>query len=93
MKSVLQKKKMCWVCGTTYNLHDHHVFYGTSNRKQSEKHGMKVWLCGPHHNLSNEGVHFNKEFDRELKRYAQVQFEIKQGNREEFIKIFGKSYL
>ena len=93
MKSVLQKKKMCWVCGTTYNLHNHQVFYGTSNRKQSEKHGMKVWLCGPHHNLSNEGVHFNKEFDRELKRYAQVQFEIKQGTREDFISPFGKSYL
>ena len=62
-KSIMQTEKRCYVCGTTYNLHDHHIFYGTANRKQSEKHGFKVFLCGRHHNLSNEGVHFNPDLD------------------------------
>ena len=93
MESIIQKEKQCLVCGTTYNLHSHHVFYGTSNRKQSEKYGLKVWLCAYHHNMSNEGVHFNKHLDSHLKQMAQRHFEARYGNREEFIKTFGKSYL
>lgn len=93
MKSVLQKTKKCYVCGTTYGLHDHHILYGTSNRKQSEKRGLKVWLCGVHHNLSNEGVHFNKDLDNHLKTMAQEYYEEHYGTREDFRKEFGKSYL
>lgn len=93
MKSVLQKNKECYVCGTTLNLHDHHIFFGTSNRKQSEKRGLKVWLCGKDHNLSNEGVHFNKELDTHLKKLSQEYYEEHCGTREQFIKEFGKSVL
>lgn len=92
MKSILQKDKKCFVCGTTQGLHDHHVFYGTANRKKSEKYGMKVWLCGMHHNLSNKGVHFDKKLDLLIKTKAQAVFEAKH-TREEFIKIFGRNYL
>ena len=93
MKSVLQHYKECWLCGTTYNLHEHHVLYGTANRKKSEQYGLKVYLCGYHHNLSNEGVHFNKPLDRKLKAYAQEYFENHIGTRLDFIKEFGRSYL
>jgi hypothetical protein len=93
MESIIQKEKQCLVCGTTYNLHSHHIFGGTSNRKQSEKYGLKVWLCAYHHNMSNEGVHFNKHLDNHLKQMGQRHFETRYGNREEFIKVFGKSYL
>lgn len=92
MKSILQTEKECFVCKTTYNLHDHHIFYGNSNRKNSEKHGLKVWLCGYDHNLSDAGVHFNKELDLELKQHAQRVFE-ETHTREEFRAIFGKSWL
>lgn len=92
MESIIQKEKQCLVCGTTYNLHSHHCIYGTANRKQSEKYGLKVWLCQEHH-TGNEGVHFNKEFDTYLKKLAQVHFEKTHGNREDFRRIFGKSYL
>ncbi len=85
--------KYCYVCGTTENIHTHHVFYGSSNRKNSEKYGMVVDLCGWHHNLSNAGVHFDKELDLMLKRKYQKMWEEKYGNREDFIKIFGKNYL
>lgn len=93
MKSRIHKTKECFVCGTTYNIHEHHVFPGRSNRKLSEKYGMKVYLCGYHHNLSNEGVHNNKELDNQLKVMAQEVFEKECGSREDFRSIFGKSYL
>lgn len=93
MKTVLQKEKKCYVCGTTYNLHDHHIFFGTSNRKHSEKRGLKVWLCGMHHNLSNEGVHFQKPLDTHLKKLAQEYYEEHINTREKFIEEFGRNYL
>lgn len=42
--------------------------------------------------MSSEGVHFDKELDIELKQKCQKEFE-KNGTREEFRRIFGKSYL
>lgn len=93
MKSRIQKSKECWVCGAIRELHDHHIIYDKGNRPLSEKYGLKVFLCGYHHNLSDEGVHFNKELDRQLKELAQRTFEEKHGSREDFRRIFGKSYL
>ena len=93
MKTVLQNEKECFVCGTTFNLHDHHCIYGTSNRKKSEQYGLKVWLCAHHHNMSNEGVHFNKALDMKLKTMAQEYYESHYGTREQFIREFGRSYL
>lgn len=93
MRSVIQSEKECFVCGTTLNLHSHHCFYGTSNRKQAEKRGLKVWLCSYHHNMSNEGVHFNKDLDIRLKTMSQEYYESHYGTREQFIREFGKSYL
>lgn len=92
MQSIIQKEKQCYVCRTIFNLHDHHIFYGTSNRKQSEKYGLKVWLCARHHNMSMDGVHFNKKLDTELKELAQRKFE-ETHTREEFRAAFGKSWL
>lgn len=93
METALQSEKECYVCGTTCNLHSHHIFMGTANRKQSEKYGLKVWLCAYHHNMSNEGVHFNKPLDNHLKEMAQQYFEEHFGTREDFRREFGKSYL
>lgn len=92
MKSIIQKQQECLVCRTIHNLHSHHIFYGSSNRKNSEKHGLKVWLCARHHNMSNAGVHFNKELDLRIKRMAQEKFE-ETHTREKFRTIFGKSWL
>lgn len=91
MKSIIQKNKQCFICGTSYNLHDHHIFAG-SNRKNSEKTGLKVWLCYTHHNGSNYSPHFNREVELELKRIAQAKYE-ETHTREEFMSIFGKNYL
>ena len=92
MKSIIQDEKQCFVCGTTLNLQDHHIIYGTSNRKQSEKYGLKVWLCQEHHTGST-GVHFNRNLDIYLKKLAQEHFEAEYGARNVFRSVFGKSYL
>lgn len=92
-RSIIQSEKVCWVCQTPYDLHDHHVFYGTANRKHSEKYGLKVWLCSRHHNMSNEGVHFNKALDLKLKQTAQKHYEQNIGTREQFRIKFGRSWL
>lgn len=91
MNSIIQDEKVCYVCGTTYGLHEHHIF-GASNRKWSEKYGLKAWLCAPHHNMSDQGVHFQPELDRELKQIAQRKFE-ETHTREDFLRIFGRNYL
>lgn len=94
MKSIFQDTKQCFVCETTNNLHSHHIFYGTANRQQSEKYGLKVWLCAEHH-VGGYGVHGAKGamLNSFLREMAQKRFEEEYGSREEFIRIFGKSYL
>lgn len=91
MKSILQTERECIVCKTTLNLHRHHVFEGI-NRHFSELFGLTVYLCARHHNMSNEGVHFNKKLDLALKRFAQRIFE-KLYSHEKFMSVFGKNYL
>ena len=92
MKSVLQASKECYVCGRTDQLHDHHVIYGGANRRISEKYGLKVWLCYEHH-TGNAGVHFNPELNQQLHEIAQRFYESHYGNREDFRRDFGKSWL
>lgn len=92
-KSILSNDNICYVCGYTKDIHKHHIFYGTANRKLSEKYGCWCYLCAVHHNLSNVGVHFNKALDIKLKKFCQEKWEAKYGDREQFIQTFGKSYL
>lgn len=92
LDSIIQTEKACYICGNTIDLHSHHIFYGQKNHKWSEKYGLKVWLCPPHHNMSNAGVHLNKALDTEIKQIAQRKFE-ETHTREEFMKIFGRNYL
>lgn len=90
--SIISNNKQCLVCGTTINLHKHHVF-GGANRKISDRDGCWCWLCGEHHNLSGWGVHFNKVLDEALKRRTQTLWEERYGNREAFRERYGKSWL
>lgn len=93
MKSLISDNRVCWVCGTIYNLHKHHIF-GGANRKKSDKDGCWVYLCGYHHNLSDEGVHFNRELDLKLKRECETNWLERDGKTEDdFIREYGKNYL
>jgi hypothetical protein len=93
MKSIIQRDmESCYICGSTQDLHLHHVIFGTANRKNSDKYGLTVRLCQKHH-TGAKGVHANRELDLFLKRNAQQCFEERIGNREMFREIFGKSWL
>lgn len=92
MKSIIQTEKRCYICDACGYVEEHHIFHGTANRKLSEKHGLKVYLCYMHHRDTVSGVHFNSELDTKLKRIGQQYYE-KQHSREEFMREFGKNYL
>lgn len=79
------------MCDRTEGLHSHHIFEA-ANRRWSEKYGLKIWLCPKHHNMSNEGVHFNKALNLQIKQIAQREFEDTYGH-DKFMKIFGRNYL
>ena len=93
LKSIIQKNKECYVCGTTYNLHSHHIYFGNPWRKLSEKYGMKVYLCWQHHE-GTYGVHgkHGHDLDMKLKKKGQEVFE-EYYSELEFKDIFGKNYL
>jgi hypothetical protein len=91
MKSIIQAEKKCFLCEKTTGLEEHHIFFGTANRKLSEKHGLKVWLC-PYHHRGRNSPHNSFVVNLTLKEIAQRKFE-ETHTREEFREIFGKSYL
>ena len=90
-KRFQSKERECEVCGNP-SVHLHHVFGGCHNRKSSDKYYMMAWLCPYHHNMSDFGAHFDRNLDYELKRRYQAIFE-EYGTREDFMKIFGRSWL
>lgn len=94
-KSILQDKKECFKCKGINNLELHHIFFGSANRKLSEREGLKVYLCVEHHR-GNYGVHgrYGKDLNIYLKRIAQKRWqEYYHKTKEDFIKEYGKSYL
>ena len=93
MKSIISNERECFICHTPINLHKHHVYEGSGRRNKSEQYGCWCYLCARHHNMSDEGVHMNREFDLKLKALCQALWmEHYQKDKEEFIKVFGKNY-
>ena len=96
MKSIMQDKKVCYFCGNTQGLDEHHVF-GGPNRKVAEKYGLKVWLCNDFtrnrcHRMVHEGED-TKELMELLHREGQKAFESEWGTRDDFMWLFGRNYL
>lgn len=87
----MQSEKECYITGSTEGLHLHHI-YGGANRKNSDRYGCVVWLRADYHNMSNHGVHFDRELDLRLKRECQEEFEKRWGH-EKFMSVFGRNYL
>lgn len=81
----------CYFTGTA-PVERHHIF-GGSRKKASEKYGFVIPLRP---DLHPNGVHAgsnSKKIDVKLKQMAQEYFEQNYGTREDFRRIFGKSYL
>lgn len=93
MESIMQTEKECYVCHTTINLHKHHLYKGTSKRKNADKLGLWCYLCYEHHE-GTYGVHgkHGHNLDVGLKEKGQKIFE-RAHTREEFTKEIGRSYL
>lgn len=92
MKSIIQKEKRCYLCGSTVGLEEHHLMHGSSWRKLAERYGLKVWLCGFHHRDNKHGVHGNAKLDLWFKQLAQNCFEIAYSH-ELWMEVFKRNYL
>ncbi len=79
----------CYITGDVRNIHIHHIF-GAANKTNSEKYGFLVPLRDDWHNMSDYGVHFNKELDLKLKTACEEYWLQNYGTREEFIAVFGR---
>ena len=80
----------CIICGNKKdNLHE--VLYG-SHRLNSMKYSFVLPLCFDHH-VGDRGIHSNRKLDLFYKKKCQEYFENNIGDRLNFIRIFGKSYL
>lgn len=91
--SILQNKKECYVCGTTTNIHTHEVFFG-KNRQKSIEDGCCIYLCGTHHNMSNQGIHFNHDLDIMVKKDMEEKWlEVYGKTIDNFRQRYGKNYL
>ena len=91
--SILQDEKKCYITGVeNVPLHRHHIYFGNPNRRISEENGFWVWLLPDLHNMSMQGVHFNKALDMRLKRECQLKYE-ETHTREDFLRLIGRNYL
>lgn len=81
----------CYFTGTA-PVERHHIFGGV-NRKNSEKYGFIVPLRPDIHPNGVYAGQSAKLIDVKLKTMAQEYFEREYGTRDDFRRIFGKSYL
>lgn len=81
----------CCVCGSKIGINKHEIFYG-KNRQNSMKYGLIIPLCITHH-TGDSGIHSDNILNVRYKKIAQEKWEKMYGNRNEFIKIFGRSWL
>lgn len=98
-KSILNTEKhVCFLCAHLYGdysykyTEEHHVLYGSGQRRSSEEEGLKVYLCMKHHKEGAESAHGCRETRELLCRLAQQQYE-KTHSREEWCEKFRKNYL
>ena len=89
MNSILQNERRCFICGKQGQLDCHHCISGNSNRSNSEAYGLKIRLCRECH----EKVHSNNDIATQIKQFAQRRWEEEYGDRNDFISVFGKSFI
>ena len=96
----MSKKEFCilkpdvrWSTTRFEGSHRHEVF-GAYNRQKSIEDGLVIFLRPEDHNMSERGIHANREFDLYAKRKAQLRWMEFYGKTEEqFRKRYGKSWL
>lgn len=95
-KSLYSDEPECWICHSPV-VHVHHIYPGTGRRGVSDREGCWVYLCPAHHNMSNMGVHFDKELDAFFRSDCQRRWERREGisdpEHKAFIELMGRNYL
>lgn len=89
-------EKRCWLCGRTGPEHlDAHHVWGGPLRKTSEKYGAVVYLCHNRcHIFGKHAVHQDPETAFRLRQETQIRLmEENDWNIEDFINVFGKSWI
>jgi hypothetical protein len=81
----------CSICGKYKRLETHHLI-GGRNRKHSDEYGLVIDVCADCHTLAPGAIHRNPKLQRALKEHGQKLFE-ETHTREEFMAVFGKSYI
>ena len=90
MESILQTERgRCFLCGKLIDTEEHHLISGTSNRKKSEEDGLKINVCRFCHNTA----HTKREVELQLKQLGQKVWEEHYGDRQKFIRRYGKSWI
>lgn len=91
-KSIMPQNFM-WSNKYFEGSHKHHIF-GASNRKFSEQDGLFIYLTPEMHNMSDKGIHFNKEFMEYSKKIAEETWcKHYDKTKDDFIKRYGKNFL
>ena len=89
----IMKPDVRWRTQRFEGSHRHEVF-GASNRQKSIEDGLVIFLRPEDHNMGDNGIHKNREFDLYAKRKAQLRWMEFYGKTEEqFRKRYGKSWL
>ena len=82
-----------WSTQRFRGCHRHEVF-GASNRQKSIEDGLVIFLRPEDHNMSEKGIHANREFDIYARKRAQLAWMEFYGKTEEqFRKRYGKNWL
>lgn len=81
----------CYFTGTA-PVERHHIF-GGSRRRASERYGFVIPLRPDLHPNGARAGAGSGGIDAKLKQMAQAYFEQNYGSRDDFRRIFGKSYL
>lgn len=107
MESILNTHKgECYECGKICKTDLHHIFFGHSRRKISDREGLTVYLC-PECHKGTYGVHgkYGEHLNKALKILAQQKWEERyiesypyknhaaEAAREAFIKLIGRNYI
>lgn len=79
----------CCVCSSKYQITKHEIFEGSARRINSMKYGFVLPISLDCHKKYQDNLIFTTKW----KIKAQKYFENEYGSREEFIKLFGRSYL
>lgn len=90
IKSILQKSKFCFICGTDRDIEKHHIYFGPL-RSISDKNGFVVCLCREHHRGA-KSPHQDRNTDLILKRMCQRRYELDH-THEEFMQLIGRNYV